>query len=504
MAYQSNLHGVGYCVVMGELLKMDATTQAAMIKNREISALELLEAAIARIESLDQELNAVIHRRFERAKREVGSGLPNGPFQGVPVLLKDSIPLQGERYHLGMYVLKKNGYRADHDSYLVQRYKRAGFAVLGKTNLSELALSPITDSAAYGATINPWDKERTTGGSSGGSAAAVAAGFVSVAHGSDAGGSIRIPGSACGLVGLLPSRGRISLGPEFGDRFGRRSQEHVLTRSVRDSARVLDACAGPEPGDPFQIALPQRPWFEEVTSDPGRLRIGLRTLRQSDAGWDLPCARAVEETGNLLTELGHEVEESSPKCFDDLRLDPIRNAFLAIKNTHVACEVDRVSQLIGRKIGPDDVERNTWRAVEASKEITGVELTNAFRQQNQFARQLAGWWETGFDILVTPTLPVLPFRFLNHDRNQYGLRELETHRIDKEKPLGLATFTWPFNVSGQPAITLPLFWTDQGFPIGVQFGARFGREDVLFQLAGQLEAALPWAKKWPKFVSSQE
>tara|TARA_Y100001960_G_scaffold322024_1_gene397761 strand:+ start:253 stop:882 length:630 start_codon:yes stop_codon:yes gene_type:complete len=209
----------------------------------------------------------------------------------------------------------------------------------------------------------------------------------------------------------------------------------------------------------------------------------------------------VENIGKLLIDLGHEVEESNPKCFDDLSFDPIRQAFLAIKNTHVACEIDRISQLVGRKIGPEDVEKDTWNAVEAAREVTGVEITNALYQQDQFARQMAGWWETGFDLLVTPTLPVLPFKFLDKKSKKDKLRRLELDPIYREGALGLATFTWPFNVSGQPAITLPLYWTEQGLPIGVQFGARFGREDILFKLAGQLEAARPWASRWPPLVS---
>ena len=222
---------------MDDLIRLDATAQAALVRNGDVAAVELVDAAIARIERLDPQLNAVILRRFERVREEARTGLPDGPFRGVPFLLKDTLcQIEGEPHHVGMRVLKEAGYRSDHDSYLGARYKRAGFAILGKTNLPELALSPVTDSVAYGPARNPWDLERTTGGSSGGAGAAVAAGFVPLAHGSDAGGSIRIPASACGVVGLLPSRGRTTLGPDFGERFGQKTCEHVLTRSVRDSA----------------------------------------------------------------------------------------------------------------------------------------------------------------------------------------------------------------------------------------------------------------------------
>jgi amidase len=488
---------VSYGGIMDNLLKLDAMAQATAIRNGEISVSELIGAAIARIESLDGQINAVIQRRFDRVKNEVASGLPKGPFHGVPFLVKDSLPVKDEPYHFGMRVLKEIGYHSDHDSYLGERFKRSGFAILGKTNLSEMALSPVTDSVAYGPTRNPWDLSRTAGGSSGGSAAAVAAGFVPVAHGSDAGGSIRIPASACGVVGLLPTRGRITLGPDFGEQFGQRTQEHVLTRSVRDSARVLDVCAGPAPGDPHKAPPPNRPWSQEVKEDPGQLRIGIRTLRYSDGGWDSPCGNAVEETGRLLSDLGHEVEESNPTCLDDLTVDPIRNFMQAIKHSHVASELNRVGALIGRKLGPSDVEPNTWTAAEAAREVTGVEVTEAFHQQHHFSRKMAEWWEMGFDVLVTPTLATLPFRFRGKSREKGRLKELDVQRSDGEKALGLATFTWPFNVSGQPAITLPLYWTAEGFPVGVQFVARFGREDILFRLAGQLETARPWAGKWP-------
>ena len=282
--------------------------------------------------------------------------------------------IEGEPYHAGMRVLQEAGYRSGHDSYLGARYKRAGFAILGKTNLSELALSPITDSVAYGPARNPWDLERTAGGSSGGSAAAVAAGFVPVAHGSDSGGSIRIPASCCGVVGLLPSRGRTTLGPDFGERFGQKTCEHVLTRSVRDSAAVLDACAGPAPGDPYTAPPPVRPWRDEVGADPGRLRIGFRTLRADERGWDSACAVAVESTVGLLADLGHAVEDDSPACLDTLVDRPMIEAMHLVKYAHVASELARLGALLGRELGAGDVEPNTWSAAAAARGVSGVQL----------------------------------------------------------------------------------------------------------------------------------
>ena len=485
---------------MDDLIRLDATAQAELVRNGDVSAIELVDAAIARIERLDPQLNAVILRRFERVRAEARTGLPEGPFRGVPFLLKDVLcQLEGEPFHAGMRVLQEAGYRSDHDSYLGARYKRAGFAILGKSNLSELALSPITDSVAYGATLNPWDLNRTAGGSSGGAAAAVAAGFVPVAHGSDSGGSIRIPASCCGVVGLKPSRGRITLGPDFGERFGQKTCEHVLTRSVRDSAAVLDACAGPAPGDPYTAAPPVRPWRDEVGADPGRLRVGFRTLRADERGWDPACAAAVESTVRLLADLGHEVEEDSPACLDTLVDRPLIEAMHLIKYAHVASELQRVGALLGRELGAGDVEPNTWSAADAARQVSGVQLMQSMAAQHRYARRLAQWWANGFDILVTPTLATLPFRFKEGGVEPGRLRALDLPGKDGvgEKPLGLATLTGQYNLSGQPAISLPLHWSEEGLPVGVQLIAAYGREDLLFRLAAQLEAARPWTERRP-------
>ena len=484
---------------MDDLLWLDATAQAELVRSGEVAATELVDAAIARIERLDPQLNAVILRRFERVREEARSGLPDGPFRGVPFLLKDVLcQIEGEPYHAGMRVLQEAGYRSGHDSYLGARYKRAGFAILGKTNLSELALSPVTDSVAYGPARNPWDLERTAGGSSGGSAAAVAAGFVPVAHGSDSGGSIRIPASCCGVVGLLPSRGRTTLGPDFGERFGQKTCEHVLTRSVRDSAAVLDACAGPAPGDPYTAPPPARPWRDEVGADPGRLRIGFRTLRADERGWDSACAVAVESTVGLLADLGHAVEDDSPACLDTLVDRPMIEAMHLVKYAHVASELARLGALLGRELGASDVEPNTWSAAAAARGVSGVQLVQAMAEQHRYARRLAGWWAGGFDILVTPTLATLPFRFKEGGVEPGRLRALDLpHTSGGDKQLGLATFTGQYNVSGQPAISLPLHWSGDGVPVGVQFIAAYGREDLLFRLAAQLEAARPWADRRP-------
>ena len=484
---------------MDDLLWIDATAQAELVRNGQVAAVELVDAAIARIERLDARINAVILPRFERVREEARAGLPDGPFRGVPFLVKDSLcQIAGEPHHAAMRALQEAGYRSRHDSCLGARYKRAGFAILAKSNLSELALSPITDSVAYGPTRNPWDLQRTAGGSSDGAAAAVAAGFVPVAHGGDSGGSIRIPASACGVVGLKPSRGRITLGPDFGERFGQKTCEHVLTRSVRDSAAVLDACAGPAPGDPCIAPPPARPWRDEVEAAPGRLRIGFRTLRTDERGWDPDCAAAVEAAVHLLADLGHEVEDDSPACLDALVDRPMIETMHLIKYAHVAGELARLGALVGRELGAGDVEPNTWSAADAARGVSGVQLMQALAEQHRYARRLAGWWAGGFDILVTPTLATLPFRFKEGGVEPGRLRKLDLAGAGGgDKPMGLATFTWHYNVTGQPAITLPLHWSGAGVPVGVQFIAAYGREDLLFRLAGQLEAARPWAHRRP-------
>lgn len=478
---------------MNDLLRLDGTAQAELVRKGEVSAAELVEAAIARIEKFDPQLNAVIHRRFERVRAEAAAGLPNGPFQGVPLLLKDALcQIKGEPYHAGMRALKEAGYRSDHDTCLGARYKRAGFAILGKTNLPELALSPVTEPVAYGPTRNPWDLDRTPGGSSGGAGAAVAAGFAPVAHGNDMGGSIRIPASMCGVVGLKPSRGRTTLGPDFGEYWGQMTHEHVLTRSVRDSAAVLDACAGSAPGDPYTAPPPVRPWREDVGADPGQLRIGFRTRTMDGRASDPACAAAVAATVELLANLGHSVEDESPSGLED---PSGFDAYTPVFSTHVASELDRIGALIGRDLGADDVEPATWSLAEAARKVSGVDLVKATAALHRYSRGVSEWWESGFDVLVTPTLGGLPPRIGALSSSE----DIDPDTLDADT-LQLVTFAMPFNVSGQPAISLPLHWTDEGLPVGVQLVVAYGREDQLFRVAAQLEAARPWADRWPPLV----
>jgi amidase len=474
---------------------LDATGQAELVRTGEVSAAELVDAAIARIEQDDGRLNAVIHTLFEKARAAAaGDSLGRGPFRGVPFLVKDGVcHTAGDPYHCGMQVLKDVGWREHDDTWLAARFRAAGFVMCGKTNLPELAASVTTEPQAYGAAHNPWDHTRTPGGSSGGSAAAVVAGLVPVAHGNDMGGSIRFPASMCGLVGLKPSRARTTLGPDFGEYWGPLTHEFVLTRTVRDTAAVLDAVAGPGTGDPYVAPPPARPWSEELRGEPGRLRIGFRTRTRDADGGGGPshpeCVAAVEHAAALLASLGHQVEPDPVAALDA----PGAEAFGRVLCVALARDLERWSARIGRPITDDDVEPYTAALAGAGRATTGMEYMAALEVMQAWARGLAAWWDD-YDVLVLPTSPRPPFPL-----GTYG----GAAPIEAMYAMGdLVTFTVPFDITGQPAISLPLHWSAPNddapeLPIGVQLVAAYGREDVLIALAVQLEAAAPWAHRHP-------
>ncbi len=473
------------------LASLDATDQAELVRKREASPRELVDAAIARIEKVNPRLNAVITRRFEKARAEADSrALPDGPFRGVPFLLKDLVcHSAGDPYHAGMQLLRELRWTEPADTHLAARFRAAGFVFLGKTNTPELGPVPTTEPLAYGPTRNPWDTARSPGGSSGGSAAAVASGMVPAAHANDGGGSIRIPSSACGLVGLKPSRGRTSLGPDAGETWAGMAIEHAVTRSVRDTAAILDAVAGPAPGDPYTAPPPVRPFREEVGAPPGRLRVGLLT-RAPGGQFDVhpDCVAAARDAARLLESLGHRVEESHPAALDELEAGV---ASVTIVTTWTARDLAYWSERTGREIGPRDVEPMVWGIAEMGRATTGLQYIRAVEYMHGYARRMAGWWTEGFDLLLTPTLveppPTLGQFDATADDPLHGFVRSAT----------FVAFTLPFNMTGQPAISLPLHWSREGLPIGVQLVAAYGREDVLLRMAAQLEEARPWREKRP-------
>jgi amidase len=474
-----------------DLAWLDATAQAELVRARRVSPLELVDAAIARIERANPELNAVIHALFEQARAQARSPrLPDGPFHGVPFLLKDFFGLtEGDPIHFGTRFLRDIGFRAPHDSYLTRKLRAAGLVFVGRTNVPELGILPATEPDAYGPTRNPWNRAHSTGGSSGGSAAAVAAGLVPAAHANDGGGSIRIPASECGLVGLKPSRGRTSFGPDVGDALGGLAVEGTLTRSVRDTAALLDVVAGYMPGDPFAAPPPARPFLDEVGAPTGRLRIGLMTAAPAGATPVHPeCVAAVERAARALAELGHAVEPSHPAALDD---PEVGRHFAVIYAVQLAGTMLRFERVVGRALGAADVDPLNWTMAELGRALPVTQYLETVDFGGALTRALAAWWTSGFDLLLTPTLPEPPPP-LGHFRPDPADPTVAGFRAS-----AFSSFTSPFNLSGQPAVSLPLHWTPDGLPVGVQLVAAYGREDLLLRVAAQVERAAPWADRRP-------
>jgi amidase len=479
--------------MVSELATLDALAQADLVRTGTLTPLELVEAAIERIESLNPRLNAVITPLFDQALAQANSPqLPAGPFHGVPFLLKDlTCHSAGDPYHLGMQLLKDLGWVESEDTFLAAKFRAAGLVFLGKSNCPELGPITTTEPAAYGPSRNPWNPAFSTGGSSGGSAAAVASGMVPVAHANDGGGSIRIPASECGLVGLKPSRGRTSMGPDVGDTWAGMTAEHVVSRSVRDAAVMLDAVAGPMPGDPYVAPPPSRPFADEVGSDPGRLRVGLLT-DVSGRGVEVhpECVAAAREVAKLLESLGHVVEEAGPEGFDDPESG---RASVTVITSWTAADIDGWSQRIGRSIGEQDLEPLSWALVELGRKVTAPEYIRAVLDLQAYTRRVSRFWSDGFDLLLTPTIaepPPLLGEFAS---------TIENPLAGFLRSASFVAFTVPFNITGQPAVSLPLHWSQVGLPIGVQLAAAYGREDLLLRVSSQLEQARPWKERRPPF-----
>jgi len=470
---------------------LDATAQADLVRSGDARPLELIDAAIARIEALDPKINAVIHPLFESARERARSPLPDGPFRGVPFLLKDLDVLSvGDPMFAGTRFLKEAGYVADHDSYIVSKFKAAGLITVGKTNTPEFGLNITTEPESYGPSRNPWNLDHSTGGSSGGSAAAVAAGMVPMAHASDGGGSIRIPASECGLVGLKPSRGRISMGPDIGESWSGFVTSHVVSRSVRDTAIALDCVAGSMPGDPYAAPAPSRPFKQAPSTAPGALRVGIvRRVPNGTVVLHADCIAAVDVAARLLGGLGHRVEESHPAAMEEI--EPTGTHFTTVVCSWVAATLAQWGAVLGREISERDVEPATWLFAELGRAVSAEQYIRTVQELSGFTRRMAAWWEDGFDILVTPTLGEPPPR----------IGELVPPRDNPiaglARTLSVMPFTPTFNITGQPAISLPLHWNEQGLPIGVQLVAAYGREELLLQVAAQLEQAQPWADRRP-------
>ncbi len=466
-------------------VELDVTAQAEMVRRREVKPIELVDAAIERIERLNPTINAVVTPMFKEASAAASGELPDGPFTGVPYLLKDIFAAYaGVRMTSGSTFLRD--FVPDHDSEFVARLKRAGLIILGKTNTPEFGFVPTTEPLLFGPSRNPWNTDYSTGGSSGGSAAAVAAGMVPAAHGNDGGGSIRIPASCCGVFGLKPTRARTPAGPDYGDILGGLAIDHALTRSVRDSAALLDATAGPDIGDPYWAPPQARPFLEEVGDDPGRLRIAFTTEAFTGGKVHDDCVRAVREAAGLCADLGHDVEEASPAIVGEM----VVQTFLTVWAAGAAMAVDGYALLTGRTATPDQFEPSTWALCERGRQVSASSYLIAVTLLQQIARNM-GRFLVDYDIWLTPTLAEPPVPLGTFDSPPENLL----------KWLDRAVEYMPFppicNVTGQPAMSVPLYWNAEGLPVGTHFIGRFGDEATLFRLAAQMEEARPWANRRP-------
>jgi len=470
---------------LDEYAFLDATALADLVRRKQVKPIELVEAAIERIERLNPTLNAVITPMYDQARAAATRQLSDGSFTGVPFLLKDlGATYGGVRMAMGSAFL--SNFVPDHDSELVARIKRAGLIIIGKTNTPEFGLLPTTEPRLFGPTHNPWGIGRTPGGSSGGSAAAVAARLVPMAHANDGGGSIRIPASCCGVFGLKPTRARNPLGPDLGDMFSGLAVEHAVTRSVRDSAALLDATSGPDVGDPYWAPPPARPFLKEVGADPGKLRIAFTTAALTGAKVDADCLRAVRDAANLCARLGHEVEEAAPLVPGEL----ITQNFMALWYGGCAWTIDGLGLLTGRKPSADQFEPLTWALYEIGQKQTASAYLLSLTFLQRVSRDIARFF-LKYDVWLTPTLAEPPVPFGTFDSSPENPLQGITRAID------FVPFTPICNITGQPAMSVPLYWNAGGFPVGVHFIGRFGDEATLFRLGAQLESARPWAGRRP-------
>jgi amidase len=464
---------------------LDATAQAELVRRGEVSAAELVEAAIARIEAVNPKLDAVIRTRYERAQAEAAGDLPDGPFRGVPILFKDlGCTVAGEPNACGVGPMRDQPWPVT--SYLAEGFRKAGFVQLGRTNTPEMGTTVTTEPRSFPAARNPWDTGRSTGGSSGGSAAAVASGMVPVAHANDGGGSIRIPASECGLVGLKPNRGRVSQGPAIGEAWAGGTIDGVVTRTVRDAAGILDVISAQQPGDPYYAPPWPRPLSAEVGADPGRLRIGMLDRPGADGYLDDPeCRAAVASAARLLESLGHDVAESAPTAMFD---EQLAEHFTNIIAADTESTFRYFESLLGRPIGADEIEpRNAFYRLAGSS-LDAVTYLESRAWIGMWARRMASWW-ADHDLLLTPTVGARP--------PELGWFTADEPEAEGPRIISFIPYTPQFNLTGQPALSLPLHWTPDGLPVGIQLVAAYGREDLLIRVASQVEEAAPWAQRRP-------
>ncbi len=487
---------------------------AKLVRDGEINATELCEEAIRRAEDLNPKLNAIITPLYDFARESAKRSRPDAPFYGVPFLLKDAHhALKGFAMSSGSKLRKD--FIPPNDAEIVTRFKNAGLVILGKTNTPEFKIAYVTEPKAFGATRNPWNLNCSPGGSSGGSAAAVAACIVPLASATDEGGSIRVPASCCGLFGLKPSRGRNPVGPDFDEEWDGMSTSHVITRSVRDSAAMLDAVSGPESGAPYGINTHEKPFFKEINLEPEHLRIGFHTRSAFGRKVHPECKKAVEQTCKLLESLGHHVEETVPKYQEE---EAALN-WCIIMIANVAALVDKLVQAYGQSKVRRDLELSNYALYSIGQRLKALDFVKAKRRWLQFGTIMAQMLNK-YDMMLTPTLGEPPVAvgsqqpsksdhrsmklisswagriILSNRKLTYSILEELTQNTMK----GQMPFTIIANITGQPAMSVPLHWTEDGLPCGVQFIGRFGEEAKLLRLATQLEKAQPWAGRKPQIL----
>ncbi|WP_448955531.1 amidase [Labrys neptuniae] len=475
-----------------ELATMDLIEQADLIRSGEATAGELVEAAIARIEAVEPEVNALVLKLYDAGRAEAAAAPKTTPFAGVPFLVKDLYCHMAGIPTTGASRLTRDFVPAG-DSELMRRYRAAGLATLGKTNLCEFGTLGTTEPELFGPTRNPWNPAHSSGGSSGGAGAAVASGMVPAAHGGDGAGSIRIPASCCGVFGLKPTRGRITMGPDLGDSTGSIVNEHVLSRSVRDSAALLDATQGPMLGDPYTAPPPARPYLAALAEAPRKLRIAFSTHSLLDTKVDPDCVAATLETARLCRELGHEVVEAAPEIDGALYREKYQR-FWSLTATKSITGIAR-----SRGVEPEslvgEAEAFNQYLFSVGSRVTAADYLLDINWFQGVGRSFARFLDS-HDVWLTPTLGTPPPLLGHFDAGRHGGEAV------MERFLEFLAFTTFANMAGLPAMSVPLSWTATGLPVGSQFTGRFNDETILLQLAAQLEGAKPWRDRLPPVFAS--